>query len=400
MTLNWIGCGLTSVGVHCYAMARAAAAAAARLDMTLHIYAPRSAARKRLDLPGLRPVLARSVYQTDFAAFREPTAFEQELRTRRDTFRQDLHASLDGATSRADVVVPVTPMAPELAGFADWLESLAPQFRPRLGAYCVLPIAYGLATDAAWQRERMTALYRESLHRLMSLTDGAFLLACESQQVLRDLSPFAPNALLQPHIFEIPSAPQSVVQRNADYVLVIGSLYRSRTDKGIGLVLEMLRSTAAHQSPFDWVVQVAPMFRQSPRGCDSKNIRFLLEVPDHESYWNWLTGASLILLPYDPAAYGDGRGSGIFEEALAAGVPMICSTAPFFVEKLTALGYPELIFEPYTASALLRKTIEVMGAIGRYRAAFAETATRLRRSDSAAQFLLSMAGRSQNYEST
>jgi hypothetical protein len=181
------------------------------------------------------------------------------------------------------------------------------------------------------------------------------------------MSPFVPHARLRPHIFERPGETQPRGRPGIPYALVIGSVWATRKDKGTDLVLEMLRTDAARQTPFDWIVQVAPLHRRRPEGCDAPNMHFILNVPDHNEYWNYLAGASLVLLPYDPVAYGDGRGSGIFEEAKAIGTPVLCSAAPFFIDQLSGYDGDPPIFQPYTAAALFRRTVEVMSQIDTYR---------------------------------
>lgn len=240
----------------------------------------------------------------------------------------------------------------------------------------MLPASYGIADSSSWHRQAIGTLYRDALGRLVVLTGGRFQLFCENQQVLDDLSPFVPRANLQPHIFERPAETQKRGRPGIPYALVIGSVWASRKDKGTDLVLEMLRTDAARHTPFDWIVQVAPLHRKQPEGCNGKNMHFVVSVPDHDEYWSLLTGASLVLLPYDPIAYGDGRGSGVFEEATGIGTPVLCSAAPFFVDRLAPLGADSPIFRPYSAAALFARTVEVMATIDQHRKHFRELGPR------------------------
>lgn len=371
MTLFWIGCGLTSIGMHCHAMALAIRAAATRKKIPLEILAPRTVSARVTGTLDLRPELTRSVYATSPGGYVRRSDFDADAAERRKALLGDLKRALAHRATSADIVVLTTPMAPELAALADWYEQLPADNRPRLAAYCVLPIGYGIAPDGTWQRAAIVDLYRNALQRLLALTGGRFQLFCENRQVLDDLSPVVTHATLHPHIFERPSHTQPRGRPGIPYALVIGSVWASRKDKGTDLVLEMLRTDAARQTTFDWIVQVAPLHRRRPEGCDSDNMHFILNVPDHDEYWNYLSGASLVLLPYDPAVYGDGRGSGIFEEAKSMGTPVLCSEAPFFIDQLSRLGADALIFRPYTAASMLDKAIAVMSTIDRYRDRFA-----------------------------
>jgi len=374
MTLFWIGCGLTSVGMHCHAMALAIQGAAARKGVPLEILAPQTINARAATKLDLRLVLTRSVYETSPGRFAGRKGFDADVAERRRALLDDLRRALAHRPTSSDIVVLTTPLAPELAAFADWYERLPIGNRPMLAAYCVLPVGYGIADGAGWQRAAMENLYRAALRRLLAVTDGRFQLICENRQVFDDLSPLVPHAHLHPHIFEQPAVAQPRGRPGIPYALVIGSVWASRRDKGTDLVLDMLRTDSARRTQFDWVVQVAPLHRRRPPGCDGKNMHFILNVPDHDEYWDYLAGASLVLLPYDPVAYGDGRGSGVFGEAIGAGTPALCSAAPFFVDRLSQLDEGSLIFHPYSAAALLEKTVSVMSTIDRYRNRFGEIA--------------------------
>lgn len=370
MKLVWIGCGLTSLGTHCHTMAVAIKKAAARKQIPLTILAPRTVNARATAMLDLRLELTRSVYATNPGGFAKQSDFGADATARRAALLDDLKRILAHRLTADDIVVLTTPMAPELAAFADWYEQLPAGNRPQLAAYCVLPIGYGIAADATWQRAAISDLYRDALRRFPVLTGGRFQLFCENRQVFDDLSPLVPHAHLHPHIFERPAQTQPRGRPGIPYALVIGSVWASRKDKGTDLVLEMLQTDAARRTTFDWIVQVAPLHRRRPEGCDSENMHFILNVPDHDEYWSYLSGASLVLLPYDPVVYGDGRGSGVFEEAKATGTPVLCSAAPFFVDQLSNLGEDSLIFHSYTAGALLERTVEIMPRIDTYRERF------------------------------
>lgn len=367
MTIFWIGCGLTSIGTHCHAMAHAVRAAATRQAVDLAIVTPRSAAASAVSSVGARPILSQSVYDTSLETLDRRAAFDSAMEQLRIRFRGDLVNAIVGTGPR-DTVILVTPMAPELTALADWFESLSVRKRPHLAAYCVLPVGFRVAAD--WQRAAVAGAYRAALQRLDTLTEHRFTLYCENRQIADELSPLTSRSILWPHVFSSPEA-TAIQSQGRPYVLALGANYRARQEKGFSLILDLLRTEAARRVPFDWVVQAAPMYRQTPPGCHAKNIRFILELPDHNEYWSLLSNAALIVLPYDPVAYGDGRSSGIFREALHAGVPTVCSTAPFFVEELTGRGVPDLLFEPYTSDALFQKISQTMSDIERFRRIFA-----------------------------
>ena len=62
----------------------------------------------------------------------------------------------------------------------------------------------------------------------------------------------------------------------------------------------------------------------------------------------------------------------MFFEALACGIPVICSETDFFVEQLDKLGCQELVFRPYTPEALASKICHVASTYPKYRRVFVE----------------------------
>jgi glycosyltransferase involved in cell wall biosynthesis len=83
-----------------------------------------------------------------------------------------------------------------------------------------------------------------------------------------------------------------------------------------------------------------------------KNVRLVEGVLTGAEYAAWTSQTDVMLLPYDPVAFGAARGSGIFTESVASGRPVIASRGTFAgasVEKNEAEGE---VFEPYTSEKL------------------------------------------------
>ena len=60
-----------------------------------------------------------------------------------------------------------------------------------------------------------------------------------------------------------------------------------------------------------------------------KNVRIVEGVLSSAEYAAWTSQIDVMLLPYDPIAFGGARGSGIFTESVAAGRPVIASRGTF-----------------------------------------------------------------------
>ncbi|MCI0349043.1 MAG: glycosyltransferase, partial [Acidobacteriales bacterium] len=83
-----------------------------------------------------------------------------------------------------------------------------------------------------------------------------------------------------------------------------------------------------------------------------KGVRFLDGILSTEDYARWTSQMDVMLMPYDPIAFGPARGSGIFTEALAAGRPVVATKGTFAGDSIGKLAAEGEVFAPHTSEAL------------------------------------------------
>jgi glycosyltransferase involved in cell wall biosynthesis len=313
------------------------------------------------------PVLSYGLYDDPLSGKKTVEEFERTLSDRRAAATRDLRSYLSDRIGPDDVAMLNTPMVPEVAGFVDWYESLSDARRPPAVIHFVLPMKYYLAAELIWQAKLVAELYSECLHRLRILSRGRYLFLCNDRNLANQLSNFNLDVKVHPiptHVLPrdpIPAGP-----------LRMGLLGTVRPEKGLQLGLETFRQIQKDENRFNWVIQTSPASFDNDvlDMLSASNVEHIDYLPTNDQYIALLRSLSLVLLPYDPARYANGQSSNIFYEALASGIPVICSETEFFVHELCAIGCSELIFRPYTAEALAQKIRKTARDYSQYASTF------------------------------
>ena len=358
-------------GSHHHSSACSLWAAAARRGVPFQLLAPSASDLARSLEPPASFVLSHRLYDHPLGERRGLRGFWSEFSARRAAVRRDLRRHLDGRIASGDTVLLNTPMAPEFAGFADWHEALPAASRPAAAAHFLLPLGYGLAPDLAWQEDFALVAYREAFGRLSASCGSRSLYLAHPPALAARLAAFEPRIAVCPSPFALPpAAPASPAE------LSIAFLGRGKAEKGIDMAFAAFDRLQAARAPFRWIFQTAPLELAPERlsALRAPNVTHAGDFATPSGYAELLRSASIAVLPYDPRAYKTDQGSGILCEALAMGIPVICSAAEYFVEQLARLGFPELVFRPYTGEALAAKIVEIAAAYPRYREAFAAQA--------------------------
>jgi glycosyltransferase involved in cell wall biosynthesis len=271
----------------------------------------------------------------------------------------------------ADTVLLATPMAPEFAGFADWHAALPAERRPAAAVHFLLPLGYELAADLAWQEDFALLAHGEAFARLRASAGARSLYLAHPAPLAERLAAFDPRIA----VFPSPSALPEPAPAVAD-VPTVAFLGRGKAVKGIDLAFAAFDRLQAEGARLRWIFQTAPLALDARRraALAAPNVRHLGEFATQAEYLELLRASSIVVLPYRPDAYGSDQGSGVLSEALAMGIPAVCSEAAFAATQLARLGCPELVFRPYSAEALAAKIAEVARDYPRYRARFAAAA--------------------------
>ena len=329
-------------------------------------------------------VLSHKQYDTPLAINDGGGDFFRAFNTRRMAVQRDLTSWLSDLVFPEDVVLLSTPLTPELAGFTDWFESVPICQRPAVAVLFVLPVEFELGLNVAWQRSFAKDVYSDGISRLRGCSGGRYLLACHDSRLAQRLSDFNHSLDLEVH-----HVPTEVLTRDVcddlSKEFVIGVLGQARREKGINLVIDTVK--LLQETAYKWVIQTAPInFGDNSFPC-RENVKRIAHLPSNEEYRNILRSLSLILLPYDPVSYGNFRSSNVFSEALACGIPVICSETDSFVEDLRNLGCQELVFKPYTPEVLASKICHVASTYPKYRRVFLEHSRQINLKERANSFV-------------
>lgn len=139
--------------------------------------------------------------------------------------------------------------------------------------------------------------------------------------------------------------------------LRIGFFGYSKTEKGFHLLPRAIEICRAQGLDADFTVQIQHSGWEPATVAAEKALRALPGVTlldgvlSSEDYAAAMSGTDVMLLPYDPAAFGL-RGSGLFTESAAAGRPIIATKGTFAALSIEIGGAEGEVFAPRTSEAL------------------------------------------------
>jgi glycosyltransferase involved in cell wall biosynthesis len=360
-------------GSHHYSSACSLQSAAEEAGVPFHVLAPASGGLAEHGSFPAWYVLSHRHYEQRLAERRGLRSFWTRFSARRAAVSADLERQLARRLEPRDAVLLTTPMAAEFAGFADWHAALPVGRRPRVAVHFLLPLGYDLAPDLPWQEQFAQVALDEAFARLGASSGGRALYLAHPRSLAERLAAAGAEVEVWPSPFALPRTAAVQGPAREHTVAVLG---RGKPAKGIALAFEAFDRLQAARTPLRWIFQTAPLELSAARmaALAAPNVTHVADHCSLARYGELLRSASIIVLPYDPRAYADDQGSGVLCEALAMGIPVVCSGTGAFAEELEALGCPELIFRPYTADALVGRLLAVLSDYARYRSLFAERA--------------------------
>jgi glycosyltransferase involved in cell wall biosynthesis len=138
----------------------------------------------------------------------------------------------------------------------------------------------------------------------------------------------------------------------------IGFFGDSKCDKGFHLLPEAIALCQESKLAAEFVVQIhhnhwEPRTIAAERAIRAlKDIRLVEGILSCEDYESLTGEMDVMLLPYDPIAFGPARGSGIFTESVAAGRPVVAALGTFAGESVGKNEAEGEVFAPHTSAAL------------------------------------------------
>jgi glycosyltransferase involved in cell wall biosynthesis len=173
----------------------------------------------------------------------------------------------------------------------------------------------------------------------------------------------------------------------------IGYFGNSKCDKGFHLIPGAIALCQRDALNAEFVVQIQhnhwePRTIEAERSLRAlKGVRILDGILSHEDYDTWLSQTDVILLPYDPIAFGPARGSGIFAEAVAGGRPIVATKGTFAGDSVSKQQAEGEVFAPHTSQALATAIARLLPRLTACEARAAERAKDYASSHSADAFV-------------
>jgi glycosyltransferase involved in cell wall biosynthesis len=173
----------------------------------------------------------------------------------------------------------------------------------------------------------------------------------------------------------------------------IGFFGDSKCDKGFHLLPGAIARCQRAELGAEFIVQIQHnqwerRTIEAERALRMLNcVRLLDGILSGEDYDSWLTETDVILLPYDPIAFGPARGSGIFAEAVAGGCPIVATKGTFAGDSISRQQAEGEVFAPHTSEALAGAIVRLLPRLAACTARAAERARDYARSHSPDAFV-------------
>lgn len=160
-------------------------------------------------------------------------------------------------------------------------------------------------------------------------------------------------------------APAPKKESRQDGRIRLGFLGDSRRDKGFHLLPRAVELCERQQLDVEFIIQIQHGgWEQDVIEAEAAlralpNVLLVEGMLTTEEYNAWTREIDIMLLPYDPVIFGL-RGSGVFTESVAAGLPIIASGGTFAaksIEKDEAAGE---VFAPHTSEGLAAAIARLM----------------------------------------
>jgi glycosyltransferase involved in cell wall biosynthesis len=383
--------GLITKGEHSYNLAATLAKALSKRNMRYRVFGLRALDPWIIGEIGAIPHFARSLYDNAGASREEkrlwPIArifrgafagksanFERKTWSQlNETFEEDLEALPPGVWNFKNLVVVPSVSQNQILGLIRFLLRQPQERLPRVVCQLMFPPSWTPWGEVSHHGQQF---YGEAFGMAGPLLEHSlfFTVENEAMQAL-----FAKKFGIRANILPIPFA-GSPRKEIGDGMVRLGFFGYSKCDKGFHLLPKAVELCQRQQLGAEFIIQIQHS-RWEHRTVEAeralralKGVRFLEGVLTGAEYAAWTSRLDVMLLPYDPVAFGNARGSGIFTESLVAGRPVIASKGTFAgtsIEKNEAEGE---VFAPHTSEALAAAVARLIPRLAACRARAEERA--------------------------
>ncbi|MGH6795496.1 MAG: glycosyltransferase [Methylocella sp.] len=369
MELILLDSGLATKAGHSYRLAKTVAGALARRELRYRIFGLSGLDTSISAEIGAIPHFSRSLYDgvdlswgekqlRSIAAVLRGAPAGGSIRSEprswtalNDAFERDLRALPLDIWQPDNLVGVVAISQNQILGLVRFLRTMPRGRLPRVVCQLMFPPSFVPWGTASTHGEKF---YRIAF-KLAAPLIGRSLFFTVENEAMRTL--YSKDFGIRTRILPVPFG-ASGPERRIEGRVRVGFFGDSKCDKGFHLLPKAIAVCQREGLDAEFIVQIQHS-RWEQRTIEAecalralRDVRFLEGILSCEDYAAWAGRTDVMLLPYDPVAFGPARGSGIFAESVAAGRPVVASRGTFAgtsVENNQAEGE---VFAPYTSEAL------------------------------------------------
>jgi glycosyltransferase involved in cell wall biosynthesis len=404
MELIFLDAGLLNKAGHSYKLAKAVSQKLDRRNLRHRVFGLHSLEASIAAEIGAIPHFSRSLYdgedfswrekrlRTVAALFKSAPARGTDRSERRswkklnEDFERDLQALPEDIWKPDNLICLVVISQNQILGLVHFLRRLPQSRLPRVACNLMFPPSFVPWGSVSAHGEQY---YRDAFEQAAPLTDTILYFTVENEAMR---AAYHKDFGLHTRILPLPFGDVSP-QRTSEGLARIGFFGDSKCDKGFHLLPGAVTLCQRDGLDAEFVVQIQhndwePRTIEAERALRAlKGVCFLEGILSGEDYDSWISQTDVILLPYDPIAFGPARGSGIFAEAVAAGRPIVASQGTFAGDSISKQEAQGEVFTPHTSEALATAIARILPRLPACKARAAERAAEYARSHSPDAFV-------------
>jgi glycosyltransferase involved in cell wall biosynthesis len=343
--------GLMRAIGHEQAHARVLAAECAKRGVAFHVLA-----NKKAEDCVVSDLAAQRAFEISVYSTAKPTGPLDILKIRAAwsrRYREDFGGALNPAgVNRRDFVLLNTVTISVLDGYASWLASRLPEERPATAVILRLGAEEGLPGRHYPRLSKW--LYRRSILKLSGYLNGRLFLASDTSAIGSEF-----KRLTHREVASIPLpilVPEATPPRPQAWSRSVVFPSSARAQKGFSLLPEALRLAMQRRPDMRATIRVADAPKSAAPVIDqlqamAPQVRLIQGALPADRYYQMLSAADGILLPYDPVVFAK-RSSQILAEAAALGRPVIVIAGSFLDRECQRAGIAAVAAEAFTGAAL------------------------------------------------
>ncbi|MGH6848737.1 MAG: glycosyltransferase [Methylocella sp.] len=404
MELILIDSGLLNKAGHSYTLAKTVSEVLARRKLRYRIFGLSGLDTSIAAEIGAIPHFSRSLYDgvdlswgekklRSIAAFRRGAPAGGSIRSEprtwtalNEAFERDLRALPLDVWQPDNLIVVGAISQNQILGLVRFLRAMPSDRAPRIVCNLMFPPSFVPWGAVSTHGEKF---YREAFARAAPLIGRSLFFTVENE-AMRTL--YLKDFGIPTRILPLPLG-ASGPQRTMEGRVRLGFVGVSKCYKGFHLLPRTIALCQRDGLDAEFIVQIQnsgweQRTIEAERALRAlKAVRFVEGVLTSEEYDTWTSQIDVMLLPYDPVAFGAARGSGIFTESVAAGRPVVASRGTFAgtsVENNEAEGEA---FAPHSSEALAAAIARLMPRLPACKARAAERAQDFARSHSPSAYI-------------